>query len=343
MPSPDLPPLLDRLTPEWFDSMAQGIHRLEQGFLAFPQKPGLDQMIDEKTWSIEGKAVAWLIQKITGVTSNVAGTLLHTPTAFLESPAFTGIYRQVVLMADAILLPAVAGYGLAVVLGWREDTEGVVKRLATAALVINAAPIGVRWLVEAGNALAAYVASGAAIAAPIVNDPRGAETGLILWVLVYLYLVMRVALQSARRTFGLVAWTALAPLVWMFSFLPGQAHRGSQWISKVVGLVIEQVAVAIEMALMVRLTMAPAIADVPAGQVILFQAGALLFATETPAIVQEWAATGGHPRDLGKAAMDLLTLRRLRQQVGTQVKPTGFLGGFLGRLGIVREGKIKWN
>lgn len=334
--NPELPPWLDNMTPQWFDDMSNTVNHF---LTSVPTKP----QIDAGTWNLEGKAVAWLIEKLTGVTSSVAGTLLHTPTVFLESEAFTTIYRQVVLMADSILLPVVAGYGLAVVMGWHEDTEGVVKRLATAALVINAAPVGVRWLVEAGNALAAYVASGAAIAAPIINDPRGAETGLILWVLVYLYLIMRVALQSARRTFGLVAWTALAPFIWMFSFLPGQAHQGTRWISKVVGLVVEQVAVAIEMALMVRLTMTPAIANVPAGQVLLFQAGALLFAAETPAIAQEWVATGAQPRDLGKAAMDLLTLRRLRQQAAVQVKPAGLLGGFIGKVFGPKETKLKWN
>lgn len=342
MASPDLPPLLDRLTPDWFDRMAQGIHQLEQGFLALPAKPNIESVIDNAFLRGEARVVAWLTEKVTDVTASVAGTLLHTPTAFLESESFRQVYGQVVVMADVLLLPMVAGYGLATVLGWHEDTEGVAKRLATAALAINVAPTGVRWLVEVGNALAAYVASGATIVSPIINDPRGAETGLLLFLVIYAYLIVKIALQAARRTFGLVGWTALAPVVWMSSFLPGQEHRGQWWLGKVFGLVAEQVAVAVELALMVRLTMTPSVAAVPPAQVFLFQAGALLFAAETPSIVQEWVATGAQPKNLGRAALDLLTLRRLRQGAAAQAKPTGLIGGFLGRLGILKGGKLQW-
>ncbi len=250
----------------------------------------------------------WIAQQILNLTQVLDKYLLSTPVDLLHSKAFHMIYLLTTGIAFAALLPAVGVIGFKALNG-KISGEEVLKQLGQLALVplgiVIAPPIIIAFLTLM-NTLARILV----YATPLINDsdkilfPTGLELGLVIFTVIYIVLVIRLILYYCYRNYGLLFLVASLPLILLISAV-GQAHRIQRWMKEMLALGVTQVIHALQLLILVAMTIVVGGNSEPGIPMICIQIGALLYMNKTPHWVEDYIHDAPDPVAVIEKARDL--------------------------------------
>lgn len=239
----------------------------------------------------------WVAQQVVTLISWLSTLLLTTPSVFLESPEFVRVHRLVALLAIAAMLPVLGWIGLRTILGGSlpDDVGGAVGRMICGALSLEIVPVAVRMAINLFNNLSSILLQALPTVTPDqVLHPSGLELGMILFVGMYVFLVMKLVLYYAYRNYALIVLVALSPLMLLLWSLPGQSDRMGRWVREITVLLTTQVVHAIQLVILVAMTVGTSGTAI-GFPLLLVQIGGLMFMAKTPTWLADYMQEAPNP------------------------------------------------
>lgn len=279
--------------------------------MTVPKKP--DFMAAGWQWG-EQKLTEWLTQQVVQLTTWLGSILLSTPQVAMDSPGWQTVYRMVATAAYAAAVPVLAWVALQVVAGMQDHAAltGCVKRLVFMPIVVELTPRAVGAVMDLCNRVArAIVEANGAAQVPAANT-QGAQLGLILlMVIVYGVLLMRLVLYYAYRYYAVMVLTALAPLAMLVWIAPGGENRLTKWKDEIVALLVTQVVHALELLLLIVMTVGVgSAAQLQGFPLLTLQIGAVLYMLRTPELLREFMSRADPVAEIRGLVASMRSLRR---------------------------------
>lgn len=246
-----------------------------------PEIPFLESGLDH----LNSMTASWLSRQVMEVTRWITVLLLHTPTAFLESEPFQQVYGFMSTLAFGLTVPAIMWVGFQAIRGATTVEEGINQ-----AIRFTLVPIGVHLLprmvllsLNLFNNLTRLVLDTSPIPPERALNPGVFSVTLILFLGLYVWLSIQLVRYYCYRNFALVVLVAFAPILFL-TWAVDRGTRLTKWRDELIGLMTTQVVHALELVILVTMTVgAGSVADsgIP---IIAIQVGALTFMVKTP----EW-------------------------------------------------------
>jgi hypothetical protein len=122
-----------------------------------------------------------------------------------------------------------------------------------------------------------------------VLAPSGLEIGLLIFTVIYLVMLVKLLLFYCYRNYAFLVMVALFPLI-LLTYVTGHINKIQRWIKELSTLLITQVIHALQLVILVSMTVVVGQTTRPGIPSILLQIGALMFMLKTP----DWLAEYMH-------------------------------------------------
>lgn len=252
-----------------------------------PTIPALERLVS----NFDNFLSRWIAEQILSITELFNTFLLSTPIEILQSRAFQKVYLVMLAIAYAAILPTVAYIGIKALLG-HMDGEEVLKSLGRLVIIPIGVHIGpgiVTGFMGVMNTLARLLISATPMikASDQILSSTGLELGILIFTVAYLVLIFRLIMYYCYRNYALLFLTALFPLI-LLTYATGHTDKIQRWIREMTALLLTQVIHALQMVVLVAMTLFTGANSDPGIPLICVQIGALIFMNKTPQWLAEY-------------------------------------------------------
>jgi hypothetical protein len=280
--------------------------------------PALENVIN----NIDAGISQWIAKQMLSATQLISSLLLSTPSELLKSKPFETIYLTTTAIAYAGILPSVGYIGIRALIG-KMDAEEVFKNLGRLILV----PVGIKIIpglvilfLNIMNRLSLILIK----AAPDVGiekalSPAGLEIGLLVFTVIYLVLLVKLLLFYCYRNYAFLVMVALFPLIIM-TYATGHIDKIKRWVKELSTLLLTQVIHALQLAILVSMTLVAGSNSEAGIPLILLQIGALMFMLKTPQWLEEYMHDTPDPVTAISKIRNSLDVKKLVKGVSSIVK-----------------------
>jgi hypothetical protein len=271
--------------------------------------------------NIDAGISQWIAKQLLSLTQLLSTFLLSTPTELLQSKAFHTVYLTTTAIAYAGILPAVGYIGIRALLG-KMDADEVFKSLGRLILVplgISLAPKMTILFLQIMNSLSlALIRATPGVKIDEALVPAGLEIGLLIFTAIYLVMLVKLLLFYCYRNYAFLVMVALFPLV-LLTYATGHISKIQRWVKELVTLLITQVVHALQLVILVSMTVIVGRTTEPGVPSILLQIGALMFMLKTPDWLAEYMHDTPDPITAINKIRNTLDINRINRRL-TDVK-----------------------
>ena len=277
-------------------------------------------MVDDTFNRIEAKLILWATKQVAGLITWVSGIMLSTPLELLQSDAFNNLHNIMIKISLAFMVPILAWCGIRHIVGIDQASEVIstLTRMALVPILIKLIPWMIIMATEIFNKLSHMMTSNIKGFAPSeITNLQGAEVGILLFIVIYLYLVVRLILFYAYRNYAILALTLFSPFIVLMWAIPGGQDRLEKFKGEVISLLATQFLHSIQLVLLMGITVGIGGTSTGKTSVLLVQIGALMFMLRTPEWVESYLQLGG---SIGSGSIgNISVIRTIKRVLGRNV------------------------
>ncbi len=280
-----------------------------------PPKPEIP-IFTQAVEGVEGALSQWIAGQVLGVTQWLSTLLLYTPSAFLQSEAFKEIHGFVAALAYAGMVPVLAWAGIRTVVGKQTAEEAVrqVARFAVVPVGIHLTPPAVLMFLNLFNNLAGMILQAAPLNPEQALTPPVFDVTLLIFLALYVWLAVQLVKFYCYRNYAIAVLVALSPLM-LLAWAVDEGHKFQRWQGEVMALLTTQVAHALQLVILVAMTVGAGSVAEEGVPIIAIQVGALMFMTRTPEWLKEYMHTVPEGLSMQGLRRNTLTVNRLLRRV----------------------------
>lgn len=253
----------------------------------FLEIPFFVELIDRS----ESAVFSWVAVQVMYVTQVFSSLLLSTPSEFILSQEFRDLYLFMNMVSLGMMLPIIGWSGLKNIMGRAEveETVSLIYSLLYVPLYSAIAPAVLFLVINVGNNMAQLLLT-VFLDVPVHEGllPKTFQVGLFIFLVVYLVLLVRLIMFYCYRNYALLVLLVIAPVGFVFWSLPTQSKKMEKWAQEILSLIVVQVMHAVQLAILVTLTMGVNSITKNSSDVLFIQIGAMLFMISTPEWLKEY-------------------------------------------------------